>query len=154
MMLKFKILFILLSVFLIQHAFATHNRAGEITYRHITGYTYEFTVTTYTKLSGESEGADRPRLQIVWGDGNADSIDRVSRIPTQYADVFQNIYRMYHTYTGPGRYIVSMADPNRIDNIINMTNSVNTVFYIEDTVIILNPNNVGYNSSPTLLISH
>lgn len=150
MMLKFKILFILLSVFLIQHAFATHNRAGEITYRHITGYTYEFTVTTYTKLSGESEGADRPRLQIVWGDGNADSIDRISRIPTQYADVFQNIYRMYHTYTGPGRYIVSMADPNRIDNIINMTNSVNTVFYIEDTVIILNPNNVGYNSSPTL----
>jgi gliding motility-associated-like protein len=130
--------------------FATHNRAGEITYKHISGFTYEFTITTYTKLSGESEGADRPRLEIVWGDGNRDSINRIAQNTTQYPDVFENIYRMRHTYTGPGNYIVSMSDPNRIGNIINMTNSVNTIFYIEDTVIILNPNNVGYNSSPTL----
>ena len=30
---------------------ATHNRAGEVTYRHLTGNTYEVTITTCTKTS-------------------------------------------------------------------------------------------------------
>lgn len=134
----------------IQLSWATHNRAGEITYRHLSGFTYEFTVVTYTKLSGESEGADRPKLEIFWGDGTKDSITRISRVPTVYPDVFKNTYKMAHSYTGPSRYIVSMTDPNRIDHVINMQNSVNTPFYIEDTVRILNPNDIGYNNSPIL----
>ncbi len=38
-------------------AFATHNRAGEITYSHVEGLTYEILITTYTKSSAP---ADRP----------------------------------------------------------------------------------------------
>ena len=41
---------------------ATHNRAGEITYRHLTGSTYEITITTYTK---STVVADRPFLNIM-----------------------------------------------------------------------------------------
>lgn len=145
-----KISILLVFLLISKTIFSTHNRAGEITYKHIAGFTYEFTLTTYTKLSGESEGADRPYLFIVWGDGNEDTIYRIAQNPTQYPDVFQNIYVKKHTYTGPGKYIVSMTDPNRIGSIINMVNSINTLFYIEDTVIIFNPNLVGFNSSPIL----
>ena len=46
-------------------AFATHNRAGEITYEHVSGLTYRIKITTYTKASAV---ADRPWLKIRWGD--------------------------------------------------------------------------------------
>ena len=57
-------------------AWATHNRAGEITYTHITGFTYQITITTYTKLSQQQ--ADRSSLNMIWGDGTSDTIDRKS----------------------------------------------------------------------------
>lgn len=60
-----KFLFILFS-FLYLTASATHERAGEITYKRISGYTYEFYVTTYTK--GTSSGADRCTIEINFGD--------------------------------------------------------------------------------------
>ncbi len=78
--LKFVVVFALLMVASLQ-LFATHNRAGEIIYRYIgngSSLTYEFTIITYTKLSGPSGPADRPRLLIDYGDGISDSIDRVS----------------------------------------------------------------------------
>ena len=61
-------------------AFATHNRAGEITYKHLSGFTYQFTITTYTKVSGISADADRTRLGISWGDGTFDSLNRASQV--------------------------------------------------------------------------
>jgi len=68
------IILILLSV----KSFATHNRAGEITFNHISGLTYEITVITYTKGSSP---ADRPKLEIKWGDNSPlDSIDRISDV--------------------------------------------------------------------------
>jgi len=138
--------FVLLSI----DSFATHNRAGEITYKHISGYTYEFTITTYTKVSGVSGDADRTRLGIAWGDGTFDSLARLSEIFLS-ADIKQNKYIGIHTYSGPFTYIVGVQDPNRIDNIININNAVNTPFYLEDTVKILDPNIIGFNSSPQLL---
>ena len=144
---------IILSLFLLLTSlsgFATHNRAGEITYKHVSGFTYEFTITTYTKVSGVSADADRIRLGIAWGDGTFDSLNRISEIFLD-ADIKQNKYVGIHTYSGPFTYVVGVQDPNRIDNIININNSVNTYFYLEDTVKILDPNIVGYNSSPQLL---
>jgi len=132
------------------YAFATHNRAGEITYKHVSGYTYEFTITTYTKISGVSADADRVRLGIAWGDGTFDSLSRTSEVFLD-ADIKQNKYIGIHTYSGPFTYVVGVSDPNRIDNIININNSVNTLFYLEDTVKILDPNIIGYNNSPQLL---
>ncbi|MEZ5026015.1 MAG: gliding motility-associated C-terminal domain-containing protein [Chitinophagales bacterium] len=145
-----KILLSTLFLFLTLESFATHNRAGEITYTHVSGFTYEFTITTYTKISGVSADADRTRLGISWGDGTFDSLDRVSEVLLS-ADIKQNKYVGIHTYSGPFTYVVGVQDPNRIDNIININNAVNTPFYIEDTVKILDPNIIGYNNSPQLL---
>ena len=142
------IVMVILFVFAPGKLHATHNRAGEITYTHISGFTYEFTITTYTKTS--SFDADRPSLGINYGDGTIDTIPRTQEIFLQN-DVKMNKYTARHTYSGPFTYVVSMGDPNRIDNIINIGSSVNVIFYLEDTVRILNPNFFGYNNSPQLL---
>jgi len=142
-----KLLYILL-IFVSTNTFATHNRAGEITYRHISGFTYEITVTTYVK---ESSPADRPNLEVFWGDGTTiDSIPRTSSISLGN-DIAKNIYIENHTYPGssPIPYLIKVEDPNRNAGVINIPNSVNVVFYIESSLII-NPF-VGINNSPTLL---
>lgn len=146
----YKIFFSIICLLVSLQSFATHNRAGEITYTHISGYTYEFTITTYTKVSGVSIDADRTRLGISWGDGTNDSLDRISEIFLA-SDIKQNKYIGRHTYSGPFTYVVGVGDPNRIQDIININNSVATQFYLEDTVKILNPNIIGYNNSPQLL---
>ena len=56
--------------------FASHNRAGEITYKHVSGYTYEITVTTYTKES--STLADKCSLTINFGDSQSATFSRVN----------------------------------------------------------------------------
>lgn len=129
-------------------SWATHNRAGEITYKHLSGLTYEFTITTYTKTS--SIDADRDELQIFWGDGTASVLARSSAIELAN-NVKRNQYIGSHTYSGPFRYVVYVIDPNRVESVINMQNSVNVPFYLEDTLNILDPTVLGYNSSPILL---
>ncbi len=142
-----KLVYILLFLISIK-GYATHNRAGEITYIHVSGLTYKITVTTYTK---DSSPADRPSLGISWGDSTPlDSIPRTSKIYLGN-DVNQNIYEGTHTYPGPNvaPYIISVEDPNRNANIINIPNSVNIPFYIE-TELFINPF-AGVNNSPVLL---
>lgn len=142
-----KILFILLAFFSIQ-AFATHNRAGEITYKHVSGLTYEITVVTYTK---DSSPADRPRLEIYWGDNSPlDSITRISDVLLGN-DIKKNIYVAQHTYPGPNPspYVIQVEDPNRNQGVLNIPNSVNVVFYLE-TALYINPFQ-GINNSPDLL---
>lgn len=106
---------------------ATHNRAGEITYRHVGGLTYEITIKTYTK---DSAPADRPWLPIFWGDGTPqDSIQRAVEtiLPN---DAKENIYIKQHTYPGPGEYKLCVVDPNRNLGVLNVSNSVLQLFSI------------------------
>ncbi|MBT6175446.1 MAG: hypothetical protein HOH96_07805, partial [Flavobacteriales bacterium] len=96
----FKILLIVIGIaFLNVKAFATHNRAGEITYKHVEGLTYEVLITTYTKSSAL---ADRPLLYLRWGDENGDDVDSLSResINILVGDIKVNTYRGTHTYGG------------------------------------------------------
>ncbi|MCH2216248.1 MAG: gliding motility-associated C-terminal domain-containing protein [Flavobacteriales bacterium] len=123
---------------------ATHNRAGEITYRHISGNTYEFTVYTYTKSTAP---ADRPFLPINWGDASGpDSLERaeINLIPDR--DAQENIYIKEHTFPGSGEYQVCITDPNRNGGILNIDNgnSLFVVFAIQTTIRIsaaIEPNN-------------
>ena len=62
-----------LSLLITAGAWATHNRAGEITYVRIGDYTYEGTITTYTVPDSP---ADRPELPLDWGDGHIDTLVR------------------------------------------------------------------------------
>jgi gliding motility-associated-like protein len=124
---------------------ATHNRAGEITYKHISGYSYEFTVTTYTYAPSS---ADRSELPVNWGDGTSSVIARTTytNLPNDYRF---NTYIAQHTFPGAGTYQVLMQDPNRNLGVKNIPNSVNTIFSIK-TIMLIGPF-AGTNSTPVLL---
>ncbi|HNV96564.1 MAG TPA: hypothetical protein PKG63_08825, partial [Bacteroidales bacterium] len=126
-------------------AWATHNRAGEIRYRHISGFTYEITMVTYTYTLSQ---ADRPELEVQWGDGTSSIIPRVSKIelPNDYYN--KNTYIGTHTFPGPGIYKITMEDQNRNYGVRNIPNSVEVPFTIQTTLNI-NPT-VGNNSTPVL----
>lgn len=127
------------------NVFATHNRAGEITYRQLSQFTYEFTVITYTKTTSP---ADKPTLEMFWGDGTSDSIPRVEKTQLPH-DMNRNKYMAVHTFPGPSVFAISYIDPNRNKGVVNIPNSVEIPFFVE-TILVLNPF-LGYNNSPQLL---
>ena len=140
---------------------ATHQRSGEITYRHLGGLTYEFTIVTYTFAPSP---ADRCELEILYGDGSSEIIPRVNgpsgiNPAGQYCDhlgeivglnIRKNVYTGVHTYTGAATYIISVEDPNRNAGVINIPNSVDVPFHVQTTLVI-NPF-LGANNSVQLLL--
>lgn len=129
-------------------AFATHNRAGEITYKQISALQYEFTLTTFTDVSNPGN-ADRPTAILNFGDGTTKEEPRVERVLVGQF-IQRNRYRFLHTFPGYATYIISYQDPNRNNNVQNMINSLNTPFYVE-TELVINPF-IGFNNSPVLLL--
>ncbi|MBN1108014.1 MAG: gliding motility-associated C-terminal domain-containing protein [Bacteroidales bacterium] len=124
---------------------ATHNRAGEITYKQLSALTYEITITTFTYTLSL---ADRDQLDVDWGDNSMSTAPRVSRVvlPNYYQ---RNIYVITHTFPGPGVYKIVVQDPNRNFGVKNIPNSVNVVFSIATTLTV-NPA-MGFNNTPVLL---
>ncbi len=114
--------------------FATHNRGGEITYKHLSGLNYEFIITTYTKINA---AADRPKIEIKWGDNITDSLNRNQQTNIT-SDIKKNTYIGTHTFPASGNYKISVEDPNRNLGVINIPNSVYVPFYIE-TFLAINP---------------
>ena len=138
-------------VLITPEAQATHNRAGEITYTHVEGLTYEILITTYTK---QSAIADRPWLFLYWGDEQGepvDSLPRESITDILVDDLRVNTYRGTHTYGGPGVFDITVIDPNRNDGVLNIEGSVDVPFSISSTLYI-NPL-AGHNNSAQLLNS-
>ena len=129
--------------------FATHQRAAEITYRHVSGLTYEITLTSYT-FTPSPANAFRDYLTISWGDGTVSDIRRV--VVTYLPDeITYNKYLGQHTFPGPSTYTISCEDPNRNGGILNIPNSINTPLFIVSELMI-SPFIGGYNNSPVLLI--
>jgi gliding motility-associated-like protein len=143
MLKKFYLLFSILFMS-VSSAWATHNRAGEITYRHISGFTYEITVTTYTKES--SRPADRCALDVYFGDGTMETVSRVNGPFDQQRncymgvslgdDIKMNKYTTQHTYPSVGQYEITMVDPNRNEGIENIDNSVLQQFALKSELFI------------------
>jgi len=142
-------------------AYATHQRAGEITYRHLSGLKYEATIVTY---SYSPSPADRNVLTLRWGDGDSSVLQRINgpagvNPNGEYCehlgemvgtDIKKNIYIGTHTYPTSSTYLLSLEDPNRNWGIINIPNSVEIPLYIE-TQLIINPF-LGSDNSPELLM--
>jgi len=152
---------ILLAAMLIaSQAQATHIRAGEVTIerKNCQGLTFIFYVTGYVDLvDGQvlfgggildfGDGTppvevlrDNPRVEILLdevdlGGGNGVGVTR---------------FRIEHTYSSNGTYIVTYTEQNRNEGILNMDNSVNTTFYVE-SVLRIDPF-LGCNNSPAMLI--
>ncbi len=141
---------------IIQSANATHNRAGEISYQYIGNFNYRITVTTYTKAS--SVQADRDSLQVLIGCDPqfVDSlwVIRMNGPGNQGQllgnDIKMNTYVAIYSFSGPGLYCISMSDPNRIQGIKNILNSVQVPFFLTDTLIIFEPGTITPNNSPVL----
>lgn len=129
----------------ISSALGTHNRAGEITYKHISGYTFEFTVTTYTYAPSK---ANRDYIYVSWGDETSDEVKYIDRLPLPN-DYLRTTYTTTHTFPGPGTYQILMEDPNRNLGVKNIPNSVNTIFSIKTTMLIGTYS--GTNTTPVLL---
>ena len=144
-------------------AFATHNRAGEITVEQINGCNSNMvrcSIFTYTKTS--SAQADRDTLTLCWGDANQTCV-QVPRINGATPDpnlppigvplandVKFNVYIAEFTYGGTGRYTISVTDPNRNGGILNVNfpGSENVQFHLQTTFTLFNGQFEGCNSSP------
>jgi len=157
-----KIFGVLFLLFVCNHADATHNRAGEITYVQTGPLTIEATVTTYTKRS--SENADRDTISVCWGDGSCDDVIRTNgpdadgnMVPDGESlpnDIKVNKYTFLHTYANQGHYPISMIDPNRNEEIcnVNFPNPDGIAFFLRTTVSLFNLQSTGLNSSPVLTV--
>ena len=108
--------------------FATHNRAGEITFRHVKENIYEFTIRTCTRYTE----VDRAALEVSFGDNTG--VFSVSRSRSIIIDnrrgreIKKNEYVIRHNYSGAGTYTVQVLDPNRNEGIVNILSSVNEPF--------------------------
>lgn len=158
---KLVFFYIILCFFAWKPVFATHQRAGEITYRHLNDLTYEITITTYTFAPS---AADRCELTINWGDGQNSILGRTNGpagitpagIQCNHVgemvgrDIRKNVYIGVHTYPSASTYRIWLEDPNRNMGIQNIPNSVDVPLYLE-SVLIINPF-LGDNNSPQLLL--
>ncbi|MBK9734276.1 MAG: gliding motility-associated C-terminal domain-containing protein [Saprospiraceae bacterium] len=146
------LLFLILASITPAVLFATHNRAGEITYRQIGPLTVEMTITTYTKNS--STAADRDSLDVFWGDGTNQFVRRDnSKTRILPNDIKINYYITNHTYPGVATYTISFLDPNRVGGILNVNypNSIDIPFFLSTTFTLLDQQFQGFNNSAILL---
>lgn len=125
---------------------ATHNRAGEITYERVSALTYRIKVTIYTDPTSQ---VPVDVIEVNWGDNSSDSISLTDSIGFGN-DIFQNIYIAEHTYPSPGFFTVSVLNPNRVQHILNISNSVDIAFYLASELFVPSVAS-STNSSPQLL---
>lgn len=139
---------------------ASHNIAGEITYRQIgdpSNYEYEITLVTYTLST--SSAAHRPNAEIFFGHGDPESSSTVRAseekvdVPPIGSKIWRNKYVVTHKFPGPGCYTINYSDPNRIEDILNINEgqSQDIPFYVESDLCINTVLGAPYNNSPLLL---
>lgn len=127
---------------------ATHNRAGEITYRQLAPLKYEFVLTMYTETGAGHAFNDDAILSF--GDGTSDTSQYDVPATAIAPGIEKRTYHFIHSFPGASNYIISFRDENRNNDVKNMSNSIETSFYIE-TYLVINPL-IGYNTSPHLIL--
>jgi CHU_C Type IX secretion signal domain len=130
---------------------ATHLRAGEITATRICpSRTYRICIKVYVNTDPSAVKFGGGILSF--GDGNIYQTEE--RNSTPYGDPQDYVgyveYCIDYTYRGLGQYHITYNEKNRNAGIKNMTNSVQTTFFIE-TIIEIDPFK-GCDNSPRLLV--
>ncbi len=150
-----RVLFLILfSIFyLVQVSYASHLRAGDITYKKVNDdpndFQYEILITICSNSAVE---ADSDRLAILYGDeAEGAELDSIQRTSTIFIDPNSQLdfYRKLHTYPGPGTYLIQMEENYRNGGILNISQSDSEVFYLE-SMLVINPF-LGHNNSVSLL---
>lgn len=129
-------------------AFSTHNRAGEILFKHIFGTTYEVSVVIYADPT--SPAFTRKEIEIDWGDNTGIDSLNVSSENNLNNRVNKRIWISRHTFPGPGNYTISVTDLNRNAGVKNIENSSQVPFYVE-TLLRISPFAGDENNSVILL---
>ena len=75
-------------------SFATHYRAGEILYEHITDRRYRITAISYTDPASLADPSTI-EIEIKFGDGSSEKIGRTTRTVLSNR-VVQNVYVVTH----------------------------------------------------------
>jgi gliding motility-associated-like protein len=131
-------------------SFATHYRAGEITYEVVNGRLYRITVTTYTDPNSPANDFVGSII-VYWGDSKNEVVNRTST--TKFgSNVQRNTYIATHQYSSDGNFLVSITEQNRVNNIVNINGGFTEgiPFYVESLIRVNNA--LGNNSSPILTV--
>lgn len=133
------IIVILLNISAIE-SFATHIKGGQILYK-INDIKVSTTLITYTNRSAVDAGVDDPTATIIWGDGTSSEYPRSSKRLIDNM-TYENVYLGEHIFPGTGSYRISYQESNRTGGVKNMSNSINTPYYVESLVSIVS----GFNN--------
>ncbi len=133
---------------------ADHYYGGYITYEHIGGFEYKVTIITYADNS--KENSDRDSVEVIWGDGEKEFIQRINNIgngETVFPGIKKNIYEGIHKYADIGNYQLVFIDDFRPFDILNIEagKSGTTLLYIDAIVPIEDSLTFCKNNSPRLL---
>jgi hypothetical protein len=140
-----RLLFLIIGLAASTVAHTTHLKGGYIRIEPTLGLTYKIIVVAYTSDTHMAFGGDDSILDF--GDGTSVVVAE-QHSTTAENGLFMAQYEVLHTYSSSGKYIVSYSEPNRSEGIINITNSVSTIFYLESGFV-ADPM-IPY-ASPTLL---
>ena len=130
----------MLLIFLLCYGFeglASHMRGGEIKVDRIqgSGLRYKITISNYLNAGAVSDSAGELNL----GDGVVIDLSNdnflVSSEPLN-ENILLEVYEVFHTFPGPGLYLVSFKEFNRNAGILNIPNSAEVQFYTESLVVI------------------
>ncbi|MFM8739738.1 MAG: gliding motility-associated C-terminal domain-containing protein [Cytophagales bacterium] len=143
-----RLLLVLLGLAVGFYAHGTHLRAGEITVTrdNCSGLTFTITITAYTNTGSPVKFSDGI---LDFGDGSTPArtptIDNTPFAP----GIGRVVYTTTHTYAGAGYYVISYKERNRNAGILNISNSVNTQFYLETAIVV---DRFVCDNSPRLLV--
>ncbi len=133
---------------------ADHYYGGYITYTHIEGYTYKVSVVTYT--DNDLVTSDRDRIEVIWGDGATEFLDRVNNVGNGemvFPGIKKSIYEGEHTYTQEGNFQLVFIDDFRPFNIENIApgESQSTLLYFDAIVPVADTVSFCINNAPDFL---
>jgi len=148
----FKILSVLLLILpLFTQLNATHIRGGYISAVLLENNTLTYRISLYSLTDAGST--------VLFGGGDMDFGDGSNPVGFEAGNpdyskllddqVVMNIFYVEHSFPGPGTYTIRYREFNRNASVANMTNSVNTPFYLE-TQILIDPY-LGTNSTAKIL---
>jgi len=151
MIMRFFFLFLCIFPYAVK---ADHYYGGYITYKHISGQTYEVTLVTYA--DNDKENSDRDSVDVIWGDGVKEYIQRVNNLgngETVFPGIKKNIYKGIHTYEDFGNYQLVFIDdfrPLDIDNIAQ-GKSGSTLLYFDAIIPVHDITKFCKNNAPGFL---
>lgn len=122
-----------LSFLITSSVFGTHLRAGYISATPLSCTEYKITIRVYTDTGSPLRFGDG---LLNFGDGSSHTTLTTENQPTSSREIGLVEYSINHTYPATGTYVISYSEPNRNQGIINISNSVDTRFFIETKLII------------------